>query len=696
MKRTNVKTRFIALTLALISALTTFSLGAISTFAVENSGAASTSPVEKVTEKLEGNINKEGVVSVTTYEDMLKESISALVDDTVPKPFTPLFGLLGEDIIGESSDSEMAKLFNEIDSKLDDLKKEMASGFEKVLSEIDKNNKMRNAIDALSKAEFIAETIMENSRDEMQNEIFSDDKKLTPEQQKEIIEINADIVNNQLMTELYTNLKLAKDYMTTGFIDTDYKSIFDVYYSYMKKQSMFCGEAANKAEPFWIVMKESYAKSYLSLLYGLEHQKAIYLLSQSTPTDEISQEAIDAAAIAKTFGTLSVLENRIATANKDAIQLLDKYNQFVKTARAEATTFINKGTVYIELNPQIGNINISNCGKYSDYVAHNSFEKEGITESLYNKMIDRYPVISHDNGTTLFKISGVSYNNFINKAGKCSYEVVKSDASGTYFSPYTVELKEVIDTFFSTIMMDIKAEQFNHKNKLDNENISTIISHVTENYNHDTVASYLQSVGFNFGDLDVTEESNVLLPTGDFVTSNWRDRIGNKSKLYDVNTLNKKSSDFVDAIDIKNPIGKLLFFENAVDTAEVTIKGESMDFRIYKGVYTIEGKLIEGYTADQKPIYSHYEKVFEINGTDEDYLRLPEKIDMSTVKIILGYEGLLASDNHKCVCSYEFKNMKTPCSQIVLSMRGYTKAWLGYGVDASITCDGVVVAKGKG
>ena len=674
MRKTTVKTRLIALTLVLISIISTISIGAISTSAA---------------------VTDEGL-HVKTYEEMIKESISTYIDDKIPSALKPLFGMLSEDFFGDFGSSETDP-FAEIDSQLEDLKAEMSEGFDKVLSEMDKNNKMRNAVDALARAEFLAETIMENSRAEMANEVFSlEVKDLTPQQQREIVEINADIVNSQIMTELYSNLKLAKEYMSTGYIDTDYRNVFDVYYSYMKKQSMFCGEAANKSEPFWEVMKESYAKSCLSLLYGLEQQKALYLLSESTPTDEISQEAIDAAAVAKTFGTLSVLESRIANVNKDATQLLDKYNQMVENARAEATTFINKDTTYIELNPQIGNVNISNCKSYNDYVANNSFEAEGITENLYNKMVKRFPNFSFDYGTTLVNMKDVPYNNFINNSGRCTYNVVKSDASGTCFIPHNVELKEIIDKVFSTVMIDMKAEQFNHKNKLSNENVSKIIDYVTENYSHDTVASYLESVGFNFGDLDVTAETNVLLPTGDFEIDRWSDRIDNKGKLCDVNSLNKKCSDFKNTVDVFNPTGKILFFENATDTIDLTVHADSMDGRVYKGVYTIEGKLIDGYGANNKPKSSYYEKVFEMHGTDEINMRLPSNLDMSTVKITLGYEGLCASSNHKSVCSYNLSDLKNPCSEITLSMEGYTKVWLGYGVHANISCDGVVVATGEG
>jgi hypothetical protein len=95
-------------------------------------------------------------------------------------------------------------------------------------------------------------------------------------------------------------------------------------------------------------------------------------------------------------------------------------------------------------------------------------------------------------------------------------------------------------------------------------------------------------------------------------------------------------------------------------------------------------------------MYSYYEKVFEIHGTDEINMRLPSNLDMSTVKITLGYEGLCASSKHKSVCSYNLSDLKNPCSEITLSMEGYTKVWLGYGVHANISCDGVVVAKGEG
>ena len=76
------------------------------------------------------------------------------------------------------------------------------------------------------------------------------------------------------------------------------------------------------------------------------------------------------------------------------------------------------------------------------------------------------------------------------------------------------------------------------------------------------------------------------------------------------------------------------------------------------------------------------------------YLRLPENIEFNTLEIKLGYEGISASSNHENICSYSFKNAEKPCSEITLNMEGYTKWWLGYGVNASISCDGNVVVTG--
>ena len=164
MKKTNT-TRIISLILVLISIVSTVSIAAVSTSAEVTSDT----------------------VSVKTYEDILKDSISTYIGGKIPDPLKPLFGLLSEDITGGYG-SDDSNPFDEIDSKLDDLRKEMSAEFDKVLSEMDKNNKMRNAVDALAKAEFIADTIMENSHEEMENEIFSSGNNLTPSQQKKAVQ----------------------------------------------------------------------------------------------------------------------------------------------------------------------------------------------------------------------------------------------------------------------------------------------------------------------------------------------------------------------------------------------------------------------------------------------------------------------------------------------------------------------------
>ena len=681
MKKKKLLTRLIAVMLIIVSVVATTTIGTC---------AATKSTT---------SVNKGTSYDFDTFSDLLKEGISMEVTDNIPQAFVPFVNLIGSELFGFDPDADIHEIKNiveGIDSKLDDLKLEVSEGFEKVLAELDKNNKMRNAIDALAKAEFIAETIFNSEKVDMLDHMSSNVKELTPQQQNEVVEINADIVNIQQITELYNNLRLAKEYMSTGFIDTDYKSVFDVYYSYMKKQSMFCGEAANKAEPFCEVMKESYSKSSLILLYGLHHQRSLYLLSESKPTENISQEAIDAAAIAKTFGSLSVIDNKIRTLNNDASNLIEKHEKFVEKAKAESTTFINKDTVYVQLDPEIGNINISDCKTYNGYVSKHSFETEGITERAYNKTLNKCATCVFDNGCTILDMQSVPYKNFVTNTGKCQYETVHSEVQGTYFVKHTDDLKNVIDKAFSNVMINIKTEQINTANRLDHESVKAIIKHISENCSTDTIATYLESVGFNFGDIDIENESNLFLPTDDFMISNCVDRVNCKGNVYDINSLSKKGSGFQNCVDTKDPSGRLLFFKNASEAVSVNIISSSMNGRIDKGIYKIEGKLIVKYNSDNKPVYSHYEKVIEVCGTQNVYFLLPANIDMSTVKISLGYEGLGASKNHECICSYSFANSTTPCSEIELKMEGYTKIWLGYGVDASISCNGVVVATGEG
>lgn len=670
MKKTRT-TRIISLILVLISVISTVSIGAVSTSALSTTTT----------------------VSLDTFTDLLKESVSNGVTDYVPSALVPCVNLIGEELFGYDPDADIHEIqnrINEIDSKLDELREEVSAGFDKVLSEIDKNNKMRNTIDALAKAEFIAETIISSNKAEIANDIYTDSKKLTPKQQKEIVEINADIVNNQQITELYTNLKLAKDYMSKGFIDTDYKSVFDVYYNYMKKDSMFCGEAANKAEPFWEVMKESYSKSCVVLFYALEHQKDIYLLSESTPTAEISQEAIDAAAVAKTFGSLSVIDNRIANVNNDATQLLDKYSQFIEEVRAEATTFINKDTVYVELNPDVKGINISNGKTYGDYVNHNTFENDGITKKLYDKVAKKVPMYYYNYDRYALDLKKIPYEDFIRNAGECYRHNMVTEFSN---KSQLVKFADESDNIFAHLMLNMKFDQFNTANKLENENIEAIIKHVCENYENDSIEAYLESVGF---DMDgVKSQGKAFLPTDKLELSGIKPGLDTSKDVYEVNTYNKKHNSIIKLIDTSDPSGSLMFLEKEKDSIELNINSVSMDGRIYKGVYTITGRQIVGYDSKNKPIYHDYDKIYEVKGTQDVYFRLPDNIDFNTLEITLGYEGLGASSNHENVCSYSFKDAK-PCSEITLSMEGYTKIWLGYGVNASISCDGVVVAKGEG
>jgi hypothetical protein len=189
-------------------------------------------------------------------------------------------------------------------------------------------------------------------------------------------------------------------------------------------------------------------------------------------------------------------------------------------------------------------------------------------------------------------------------------------------------------------------------------------------------------------------DCKTLLPTGDFSVCKNSKPATCKKDLYDVNSLGKKHDTFENLVDVSNPAGNLMFFEKVNDSIGVTLKARSMNGRVYNGVYTISGMQIVKYDANNNPVYRYYEKVYELDGTTNQHIKIPSNIDYKTLEITLGYEGLCASSNHKNICSYSFKNETKPISEITLELEGYTKVWLGYGVDGRITCDGRVVAEG--
>ena len=282
MKKTNLPKRVIALTLAAVSVSSIVTMTATSAYAADLNTNA-------LTQAVDPSAKKESL-----FISLLRKALTKGAGKGTSAALKPLLNTIGSDLLGMDLNADLVKVqerLDEIDGKLDDIKEEISDGFDKVLSEIDKNNKLRNVLDALAKSEAIADRIM-NSDKTLEFVGTTDWDNLTPEQQRKIVEINADIINNEEISALYSNLQLVNAYMTSGLIDTNYNNVYDVYYNYMKKQSMFCGEAANKAEPFWEIMKESYAKSSIALIYALEQQKSLHLLSESTPTAEISQEAI--------------------------------------------------------------------------------------------------------------------------------------------------------------------------------------------------------------------------------------------------------------------------------------------------------------------------------------------------------------------------------------------------------------------
>lgn len=687
MKKRNLPKRVIALVLATVSVSSVATMTATSVYAANTSIISST-------------LNKDADVSLLdglSFTDLLKTGVTKGIKGSITAALTPILKTMAKDMFGIDLNADLTKIrerLDKIDGKLDDIKKEVSEGFDKVLSEVDKNNKLRNTLDALAKSEAIAERIM-NSDKAFEFVGTSDWKDLTPQQQRKVIEINADLISQEQITELYSNLQLVNSYMTSGLIDTNYNNVYEVYYNYMKKQSMFCGEAANKAEPFWEIMKESYAKSSLTLLYALEQQRSMYLLSESSPTDGISQEAIDAASVAKTFGTLNVIERKIANVTDDSAKFIEKYNSFIEKVNSESTVFINKDTTYIELKPELGNVNISHCKSYNEYIRYNNFENDGLTEKIYNCVVEqdpRYTYVDKYNNFSILRLNTLSYNDFINNNGSCKKDVRYAYKNNTFMLNCTEDFKNISKYVFKDVVLSMKAERFNTVNKLENESVEAIVNHINENYDTYTISSYLESVGFNLNNMK--SDCKTLLPTGDFSVYKSSKPATSKKDLYDVNSLGKKHDKFESLVDVSNPAGNLMFFEKVNDSIGVTLKARSMNGRVYNGVYTISGMQIVKYDANNNPVYRYYEKVYELDGTTNQHIKIPSNIDYKTLEITLGYEGLCASSNHKNICSYNFKNQTKPCSEITLELEGYTKVWLGYGVDGRITCDGRVVAEG--
>lgn len=635
--------------------------------------------------------------AIDTFLDILESGITSGIKSGATAALTPLVNIISEEFLGlppETTLKDVMNRLNEIDSKLDSIKKEVKEGFDKVISEVDKNEKMRNAIDALANAEFFADLVMNYDSAGNLPSSLEEIKKLSGEEQKRLVELNAEAVKEENVEELIMALRLSKEYLTKGYIDSDYKNAFQVFYTYMKSKSMFCGEAANKSEAYWHVMKESYAKSSIALICALSQQQAIYELSKQTASEDIKQEAIDAAAKAvEGFSSLNVINDRMEKISSDGKQVISVYESFTDNVNNERTVFINKGQVYIPLKAKLGMIDFVDCSSYEAFVKSEGFVKAGITKEIYEKAVSTSKIYYYNNGNAYVDLSSVSYENFINNSGKVKYYKIYRDVNGSVDIEYEGNWKDYSGEVFKDVILTLKSYVYNNANRPENSMVDTIVSHITSSYASKTIAEYLDEIGFDFSKRSIAEINSLFLASGDMQGSNGALKyIDCSGTTYDLATLSKQGNSFRKLIDKNDPAGSLLYFENAKNTITVTIKSDSMDGRIDKGIYTIKAKQIVGY-EDDEPVYNYYEKIVEIEGTKTQVFRLPANVDPDTITVTLGYEGLGASSNHENLCTYSFSG---DYSEITLKLSGYTKIWLGYGVDAEILRDGVVVETGKG
>lgn len=638
---------------------------------------------------------------ISTFAGLLESGIKSGVSGGVTAALTPMISLIGQEVLGLPADSgltEIKQRLDEIEGQLSELRSEMNEGFDKILAELDKKEKIENAIKALAQAEFLASVVMNFSNASRFPASAQELAQLSGEQQKILVEINAEAIKYDVVEALYMELLKVKAYLTDGgYIDSDYETAYNVYYNYMKKQSMFCGEAAEKSQAFWEVMKESYAKSCLALLYAYNQQLAMYALSESEPGDGITQQAIDAAAVATSFGTKSVIETKLASVEVDGAEVLHAYDEFLARVNIERTVFINKGTCYIPMETELASICFDGSESYEKYISTEGFEKGGITKELYERTLADIKDYFYSNRDYYIEGDTVSYDEFVNNSGNCIRRDAQRDDSGTWYKKKEVEWNNVSNKVFKHMLLNMKVTQYNIANKANDSTIKTILDYVKENYATKSIAQYLQEVGFSFGDCDINALSNVYMPTANFTTGNGILKIGTEGELYDLTSLEKETkAGFEESISSGDPDGRFFFFCNKKDTIELTIESESMDGRIDKGVYTITAKEIVGYNKDGSPIYIPYKAVYEVEGSKIVNLRLPVSLDYTTIKVQLGYEGLGASSNHECLCSYSLADLSEVPAELTLKMEGYTKVWLGYGVNAEILCDGVSVAKGKG
>lgn len=636
-----------------------------------------------------------GSSPLDTFMGLLEKGVSAGVSAGASEALKPLVSMIGTELLGLPATTSLQDIkaqLDEIEGKLDDIRKEVAEGIEKVLSEMDKNNKMRNAIDALARAEYLADLVLGSDLADVENA-----EELSGAEQQRLVEINANAISKERVDELIDVLGVAGEYLSTGYIDTNYENAFKIYYDYMKRQSMFCGEAAARAEAYWQVMIESYAKSSIALLCALEQQLSMHDLSKETAGEQLKQEAIDAALAAVShFDTYNVIENHTMVLRQNARTVLVGYKTFLAGVREEATVFINKKTCYIRLKPDLGIVNLGNLDSYDAYAAGAGFAAEGVTEDLYRRGLKSYSRYFYANSYHYIDMETVTYNEFTTNQGKCDRYDTYSDMYGSYDVRNEVDWATHSGRVFTNVMLNLKAIQYNSASKLAHDSVQTILDHVSGNYSSKTVADYLTMVGFRFGENDITAAQSLYLLTADLNQGNRLDRVGSDGRMYDLADLSKKYASFENTVNTEHPAGKLVYFENADESIRVTIESDGMDNRIYKGVYTLTAKEVVDYKADGTPVYTYYEKVYEVEGTKNVYIDLPTNIDFSTIEVTLGYEGLAASDNHAALCSYNFANYVGAGKEITLRMEGYTKWWGGYGVDAEILCDGNSLTKGEG
>lgn len=684
-KNTSVIKKMIALLLVTLTLISSMAVGLFS-------ASASTS------------LNTKYLFSVldeNTFSKLLEKGISSGAKAGATAALSPLISIIGQELLGLPSETglpEIMSRLDEIDDKLDRIQAELSEGFKKVLEEMTKNEKMGNTINALAEAEFLADLILDFENTGNLPQSISEIAELTGEEQKRIIEINAELIKYETVEKLYNQLSKAKAYLTNGgYIDSNYETAYKVYYDYMKSQSMFCGEAAMKAELFWELMKESYSRSCIALIYALEQQLAMYELSKCEPGNGITQEAIDAASVASSFGAKSVIEKKLSKIKSEGEEVLKCYCTFILNAQAESTVYINKGTCYIKLSPDLSFINFDGCNDYETYVAGEGFYNGGITKELYDRTIKSVNEYFYNRGDNYMDASTVSYEEFISNNGPCSRYDSYRDSLGFTFIEKKVYWNSHSKYAFKNILMNMKVEKYNSSNKPDDNIVNEIINYICCNYNTMSIADYLVKVGFSFGEFDITKEGSIFMPDSSLSMGNGSRKIKCNGKMYDVAILEKNDAgSFDNCIGNADPSGTIFYFENAEDTIDVTIESDAMDGRIHKGVYTIEGKEIVGYNQNGTPVYTPYKKVIEVEGTENVNLRLPVSLDYSTVTITLGYEGLGASSNHENVCSFKMSELSEKPENITLKMEGYTKIWLGYGVNAEILCDGISMVKGKG